>query len=96
MIQNGTAAWKTQNEEVYVYFKSPTALASELVAWIAATGHGGAVITLYELTSGDLTGLSSFKDLDSGVLSQVVDIVTKQGNASEMREGGDVVGLKLK
>lgn len=96
MVEDGTAAWKIPNEEVYVYIKSPHLLASELVSWTEATGHSGAVITLFELTNGDLSGLSSFESLDPGILSQVLEIVFKQGNATEMREDGEVVGLKLK
>lgn len=96
MVENGTAAWKTSNEEIYVYTKSPKLLASELVSWAEATGHSGAVITLYELTNGDLSGLKSFESLDPGILSQVLEIILKQGNATEMRENGEIVGLKLK
>lgn len=95
MVESGIAE-QLSASEVYVYAVKPSELAYELKQWSAATGHDGSVLTFYELQEGELPGLERFKGIDSLLLTRVVRVLVKRGDATGLNENNEMVGLKLK
>ena len=58
MVNEGLAEWVViggqQRTQVLVYWLKPEEWANSIANWIDETGQKNAVLTLYELTEGDL------------------------------------------
>lgn len=93
MVKQGQA--ERTKTGVYVYAQKPAELAAHLTQWSKATGHSQTVLTIYELTEGELPGLDAFKDLDNKLLVRVVETMARRGDAAPIKENGEIVGLKL-
>lgn len=80
---------------VLVYRRQPQELAAALTQWARSTGHESAVLTFYELSEGELPGLTEFAGADKMLLTRVAEALAKRGEAVAMKEDGECVGLKL-
>ncbi|KAK6201257.1 vacuolar protein sorting [Scheffersomyces amazonensis] len=83
---------------IYVYWRSLVEWGQLLYDYVDSTGQLGTVLTLYELTKSDESGLpDSLKNLDEGLLIKIVkDYLIKQGKAQIlMNEDNEIGGVKI-
>lgn len=83
---------------IYVYWRSITEWAQLLYDFVDKTGQLGTVLTLYELTKAEDSGLpESLRNLDEELLVKVLkDVLIKQGRAQLlMDDEGGIGGVKI-
>ena len=67
MVESGQAEWigKGSRVEALLYWLKPEEWANMIANWIDDTGQKNAVLTLYELSEGDLVKTEGFSVLDT-------------------------------
>ncbi|GAA5940380.1 ESCRT-II subunit protein VPS25 [Sporobolomyces koalae] len=80
---------KSNPNEVYVYWKTPSEWASTIYDWIRETGQQNSILTFYELTQDSPIESLEFYNLPEGLLRKALDILTKQGKCSILKGIGE-------
>ncbi|KAH0610842.1 uncharacterized protein H6S33_011269 [Morchella sextelata] len=79
MAGEGMIAW--DGAAAVVYWRSAEEWAEAIYQWIDATGQKGSVLTLYEISEGDLTVSQEFHGIDPLILRKALDVLVKRGSA---------------
>lgn len=98
MVAQGDAAWVNKKDEtqIYVYWHRPEDWASKILEWVEATGQNGSVLTLYEISHGDISLRQEFHGIHPKVLEAALQALTKRGRAQLMKdETGKIAGVKI-
>jgi ESCRT-II complex subunit VPS25 len=95
MVKEGHMEWLSK-DSVLVYWKRPEEWATEIRNWVRDSGQNGTVMTLYELTDGDLAQNQEFAGLDETLLRKSVNILVGRNEAVLMKASdGTVAGIKV-
>lgn len=99
MIEKGEADWVNENNHkqgILVYWHSLEEWANILMDWITNTGQEGSVLTLYEIRKGELSQKQEFANMDTHLLTRVLNTLSKEGRARILKDGdNNVVGVKF-
>ncbi|KAF8253448.1 ESCRT-II complex, vps25 subunit, partial [Wilcoxina mikolae CBS 423.85] len=88
MVTEGTIEWADkERSSVIVYWRKPEEWAGVIADWIDATGQKGSVLTLYEISWGDLTTGQEFHGIDPTVLRKALDVLVERGAAKVFGSG---------
>ncbi|KAI5841866.1 ESCRT-II complex subunit-domain-containing protein [Morchella snyderi] len=79
MAGEGMIGW--DGAAAVVYWRSAEEWAEIIYQWIDATGQKGSVLTLYEISEGDLTVSQEFRGIDPLILRKALDVLVKKGTA---------------
>ncbi|KAE8213911.1 hypothetical protein CF327_g2652 [Tilletia walkeri] len=80
----------------WIFWRKPEEWADIIYKWISDTGQNRSIITLYELTEGDLSEGQEFRELPKPLLRQVLDVLVKQGKAQIFGGAKDAEGEGVK
>lgn len=94
MITQGRAEQHTP-DTILVYFKTPQEWATSISNWVKENGQSGAVLTLAELSEGDLVTRAEFYQIDPDVLKKAVDVLVQRSQAVLMKSDGKLAGIKV-
>lgn len=109
MVDQGHAEWvsnkssDSRNDEfkgkttVLIYFKRPEEWANLISRYIDSTGQNGVVVTLFELTEGELVETEEFYKIDPIILRKALDILVSRKKAIIMKRsnGKEIEGVKM-
>lgn len=97
MVGQGHAEWLQDKTTVLVYFKRPDEWATLIANYIDSTGQGGTVVTLYELSEGDLVQSQEFCNINPIMLRRAIDILVSRKRAVLMKgpDGKEIEGVKM-
>ncbi|TKY89539.1 hypothetical protein EX895_001324 [Sporisorium graminicola] len=95
---SGTAKSKgavDSNAKAYIYWKTPVQWADAIYEWVMATGQNKSIMTLFELSQGELVQGQDFYELPTPLLRQALKHLSTQGKAqifagSEAEDGEGV------
>ncbi|CAD6898059.1 unnamed protein product [Tilletia controversa] len=95
---NSTAGSDSSNvpSRAWIFWRKPEEWADIIYRWISDTGQNRSIITLYELTEGDLSEGQEFRELPKPLLRQVLDVLVKQGKAQIFGGAKDAEGEGVK
>lgn len=93
LVQQNRAEWLSKNDECLVLWRTPTQVADLILKWVESTGHGGIVLTTYELTEGE--SIPELAGVDEAVLTKALQDMQKRGNAAVIEENGKILGVKI-
>jgi ESCRT-II complex subunit VPS25 len=92
---NGRAEWVSPERNIaLVYWRNPEEWATVIADWIDETGQKNVVLTLYELTDGDLTISQDFHGMDPDLLQKSLNVLVKRGKA-QVFGSDDQQGVKF-
>jgi len=95
MKNEGQIEWDGPAETTAIIFwKKPEEWATSIYEWIDSTGQRNSVLTLYEISEGDLTTSQDFHKVDLHVLRKALDVLVKRGSAQVFGHG-DEIGVKF-
>jgi len=77
-----------------VWWRKPEEWANMIYDWIDSTGQKNTVLTLHEISEGDLTVLQEFHGMDPYCLRKSLDVLTKRGVA-QIFSINDESGIKF-
>ncbi|KAK0566639.1 hypothetical protein OC844_000626 [Tilletia horrida] len=80
----------------WIFWRKPEEWADSIYRWVSDTGQNRSIITLYELTEGDLSEGQEFRELPRPLLRQVLDVLVKQGKAQIFGGAKDQEGEGVK
>lgn len=98
MVQKQVAATVAPgkyDQGIYVYWRSLDEWGEMLYDHAAQTGQLDTVMTIYELTSEDLTLPEPLKHLDQAFLLTIIADLKKKNKVQILKEGGTVAGVKF-
>lgn len=97
LVKDGQAEYSSPKEKdsIHVYRISPANVASLIKKWSDDYGHGGTVVTLFEIAEGELPGLEPLQGVDLVTLRRGVEVLVKRHEGAAMQEDGEIVGFKL-
>ncbi|KAN0061274.1 hypothetical protein ACQY0O_006120 [Thecaphora frezii] len=82
MVKRDEAAWESkERNRAWIYWKKPAVWGDEIYEWITKTGQNKSILTLFELTQGDLVQDQEFRDLPLPILRQALHHLAQQGKA---------------
>ena len=85
---------ESQQEEAWIWWKSPEEWAQHIGDWIQETGQRNTVLTFYELLEGEDTTREQFHGLPIDMAKKAIGVLIKRGKASIFGEG-DGLGVKF-
>lgn len=97
VVKNGLAEYVSPKEKdsINVYGMSPASVASLIKKWSDDYGYGDNVVTLFEITEGELPGLERLAGVDLLTIRRGVEVLVKRHEGAAMEEEGEIVGIKL-
>ena len=97
LIESGHGAWQADNTTLYVYVKTPADWAAVIYEFVSSNGLQGAIYTLYELHSGDLTRATSIQGMEPTALLRALELLERAGKAQVFPndESIDETGVKF-
>ncbi|KAK9479660.1 ESCRT-II complex subunit-domain-containing protein [Lipomyces japonicus] len=102
MVKKGDAEWasgsknNSHHSSAIIYWKRPEEWANLISDWIDSTGQKNAILTLYEISDGDLAVAQDFRGIDTTILLKALDILVRRGQAQIMKSAdGDEAGVKF-
>ncbi|GMM35019.1 ESCRT-II subunit protein [Saccharomycopsis crataegensis] len=108
MVTNNMSGWHNQDilnnyqrksdsrDSIIVYWKTPDDWAAMILEFIESTGNSGSIMTLYELTLGEMVRGQEFYGLHPFLLHQSLQVLVNQNRAQLMKdENGVVAGMKI-
>ncbi|KAK9468933.1 ESCRT-II complex subunit-domain-containing protein [Lipomyces arxii] len=103
MVKKGDAEWVSgsgnqgaKNTSAIIYWRRPEEWANIISEWIDSTGQKNAILTLYEITDGDLSVSQDFRGIDSTILRKALDVLVRRNQAQIMRSAeGEEAGVKF-
>jgi ESCRT-II complex subunit VPS25 len=93
MAQNGDLT--RLSGQYYVNWKRPEDWGALILEWCESTGQTGSVLTLYEISNGDMSMNQEFYGIHPKVLEMALTVLVQRGRAQLMKDGGQVVGVKV-
>ncbi|EPQ31378.1 uncharacterized protein PFL1_00713 [Pseudozyma flocculosa PF-1] len=88
MVRNRQAAWDgvrpgkaATGTKALIYWRTPAQWADLIYDWVSATGQNKSIMTLFELTQGDLVEGQEFHNLPIPLLRQALQHLSTQGKA---------------
>ncbi|SPO29559.1 related to VPS25 - vacuolar protein sorting [Ustilago trichophora] len=83
--------------KAYIYWKTPAQWGDAIYEWVMATGQNKSIMTLFELTEGDLVHGQEFYQLPEPLLRQALKHLSSQGKAQIFAgtEAEDGQGVKF-
>ena len=98
MIERGRADWvdvkMKDQDEVWIYWRSPENWAAMLAAWVEETGQRGTVLTVYELLEGEASKGKEWAGMPREVLLKSLNVLVKRSKANIFGEA-DQPGVKF-
>jgi len=95
MVTEGSMEWgDKERSSTIVYWRRPEEWAGAILEWIDATGQKGAVLTLYEISWGDLTRDQEFHGIDPTVLRKALDVLVER-SAAKVFGSAEEMGVKF-
>ncbi|RSH82569.1 uncharacterized protein EHS24_007551 [Apiotrichum porosum] len=90
MVQEGTASPEPpkQASSYLIFWRKPEEWGQIIYDWVSDNGFAGSIMTLYEITDGDLSQTTEFRELPDPLLRRALDTLVKRGKAQILR-GGD-------
>ncbi|KAI7871813.1 vacuolar protein-sorting-associated protein 25 [Spinellus fusiger] len=97
MVDKGTAEWEDKHlrQHVYIYWYGPDKWASLIWQWVNANGLNNTIVTLYELTEGELTEDQEFHGMDTAILVTCLKVLVQQGLAQLLQGTDNGMGVKF-
>ncbi|KAI9487678.1 MAG: ESCRT-II complex subunit-domain-containing protein [Benjaminiella poitrasii] len=100
MVKEGHAEWEGSSREsksaALIYWHTPEDWANLIWKWINETGQNNQIVTLYEITNGELAEGQEFFELDKEILNKALQIIVKRGNAQIFKgTDEDSMGVKF-
>ncbi|SPO28296.1 related to VPS25 - vacuolar protein sorting [Ustilago trichophora] len=113
LVEHKQAAWEEQltgasgkakgsnggsaSAKAYIYWKTPPQWGDAIYEWVMATGQNKSIMTLFELTEGDLVHEQEFYQLPTPLLRQALKHLSAQGKAQIFAgtEAEDGQGVKF-
>lgn len=93
---NKAAYLDKSRDTVVLYWRLLSEWASMLYSHLSETGQLGLVLTVYELTKSEDSGVhKEFKNIDERLFIQILQLLTKQGKAQILMENGSIEGVKV-
>ncbi|CAG8475752.1 8706_t:CDS:2 [Ambispora gerdemannii] len=93
MVKEGTAEWDPPNKKTsaIIHWRKPEEWATLIYNWVFDNGMTNSILTLYEITHGELT-----EGLDQSVLLKALDVIVKRGQAQVFQgTSADDMGVKF-
>jgi len=95
MVTEGDVEWEGVGKATaIVYWRKPEEWANVIYEWIDSTGQKGSVLTLYEISEGDLTRNQEFHTIDPYVLRKALDFLVKRSLA-QVFGANEEMGVKF-
>ncbi|RPB00046.1 winged helix DNA-binding domain-containing protein [Choiromyces venosus 120613-1] len=95
MAEEGDVEWEGVGKAAaIVYWKKPEEWANVIYEWIDNTGQKGSVLTLYEISEGDLTRNQEFHTIDPYVLRKALDVLVRRSLA-QVFGANEEMGVKF-
>jgi len=94
MISEGQLEDQENSTVVVVYWRKPEEWANAIYDWIDSTGQKNSVLTLYEISQGDMTTSQEFHGIDPTILRKALDVLVKRGSAQVFGTGNEM-GVKF-
>ncbi|KAL0080180.1 ESCRT-II complex subunit-domain-containing protein [Phycomyces blakesleeanus] len=99
MTVQGTAEWehgpKGPKDHAYIFWRRPEEWATLIWEWVNTNGLNNTVVTLYEITEGDLSEGQEFYGIDSQVLIMAIKVLVKRGDAQLLEGNEGYMGVKF-
>ncbi|KAK9450361.1 ESCRT-II complex subunit-domain-containing protein [Limtongia smithiae] len=104
MVKKGDAEWVSGTDRssagkttsAVIYWRRPEEWANIISDWIDLTGQKNAILTMYEISDGDLSYSQDFHGIDSSILRRALDVLVRRGLAQIMRSAdGEEAGVKI-
>ncbi|KAF8440147.1 ESCRT-II complex subunit-domain-containing protein [Terfezia claveryi] len=89
-----TTATATDKSAFYIYWRRVDEWANIIYDWIDSTGQKNAVLTLYEISEGDLSVSQEFHGMDPHLVRKSLEILMKRGVA-QIFSINDEFGVKF-
>ncbi|CAD6572847.1 MAG: hypothetical protein TREMPRED_000645 [Tremellales sp. Tagirdzhanova-0007] len=91
MTKNGYAAPDPpkQTAMYLLYWRKPDEWATLIHDWITANGFNASIMTFYEITDGDLSESTEFRQLPEPMLRKALESLVKRGKAQMLRGEGE-------
>lgn len=89
---------KSHDTGLFIYWRTPTEWAELLYDYVKSTGQTGTILTIYELTNSQESGLpETLKNMGEPLLIKILkDVLVKQGKAQLLiNEDGEIGGVKI-
>ncbi|RKP10287.1 putative vacuolar protein-sorting-associated protein [Thamnocephalis sphaerospora] len=92
----GDAEWiDGTHRECLIYWRRPDSWAQLIYHWVTETGQRGSVLTLHEITHGDMAASQEFYRLDDSVLRKALAVLVGKGHAQVFSTGDGDSGVKF-
>ncbi|CCH42087.1 Vacuolar protein-sorting-associated protein 25 [Wickerhamomyces ciferrii] len=98
MVKNNDAFYITKKDQssVFINFYRPEDWASMILEWIESTGQNGTVLTMYEISQGDLSLNKEFHGIHPVILETALNVLVKRSRAQLLKdEDGKIAGVKI-
>ncbi|KAI9018511.1 hypothetical protein CLU79DRAFT_866163 [Phycomyces nitens] len=94
-----TAEWeqgpKGPKDQAYIFWRRPEEWAGLVWDWVNANGLNNTVVTLYEITEGDLSEGQEFYGIDNQVLIMAIKVLVKKGDCQLLEGTEGYMGVKF-
>lgn len=97
MVKNNDASYlhKGDSTTIVVNWYRPEDWASMILEWCEETGQLGSVLTMYEISNGDISIGAEFHGIHPVVLEKALNVLVKRGRAGLIKDGGKIQGVKI-
>ncbi|PWN53590.1 ESCRT-II complex, vps25 subunit [Violaceomyces palustris] len=87
----------TSRQRAVIYWRKPFEWADLIYEWVTSTGQNKSIMTLFELTEGDMVQGTEFYNLPIPILRKALQILSQQGKAQIFTgaEDGEGEGVKF-
>ncbi|OLL24596.1 Vacuolar protein-sorting-associated protein 25 [Neolecta irregularis DAH-3] len=96
MVKQRSAEYvNSKKHGAWVYWRTPEEWADYLANWIDATGQKGAVLTMFELSQGELVVGSELEGIEPVILRKALEVLGKRGLAQLLKSADSETGVKF-
>ncbi|WVQ79893.1 hypothetical protein IAT38_001993 [Cryptococcus sp. DSM 104549] len=92
MVKNGEAAPDPpkQDTRYLLYWRKPEEWGDIIYHWVMDNGLNSSIMTFYEITDGDLSHTTEFRELPTPLLRRALETLVKRGRAQILEGKGEV------
>lgn len=83
------------SSQFLVYHKTLDEMAQMLLLYIEDTGQQNSILTIYELTQGEINAQQWFHGIDQRILLKVINILVQMKRAVLLKDGDQIQGVKI-